>query len=1049
VFTKENTAKITNFKKALKKREYMIERLLKFFIHNYKINYTLFILIFAAGIYSYTKIPKEISPTIEPNSVTIRGSYTGASVDLLNSIAVSEIEAEVKNIRGVDAISSSVSPGFFSIEVEFEDGVDRQELTDDIKDAVALIRDNLPSDMDEPIVRGVIRSRSIMHLSIRSDKVSRAELKKTAKEFKLRLFDIKDVSEVTIFGDSDLIYELVIDEKKVNAYNLKMSELTKVLSELSHIFPLGKIDNIKEQYYISTNNGKKLSEDLENTILNINDQRIMLKDIASIEKKYEDSSTLASMNAKESITLAISQNPLGDAIKIADEIKALVSQMQIEGVEFDIRRDQSTIIKDRLNIIISNIILGVLLITLLTAVLINVRIAFIIALGIPTSFIIGAIYFYFTSYSINVNSLIGVLIAIGIIVDDAIVVSENIQQYIEKGYKASEAAYLGAKEMAKPVTIASLTTLFSFIPLLMISGRLGEIIQLIPIAFSALVIASLIESFIFLPIHATDTLSKDSRTLSWQKVNKLYSDALRVCVKYQKTFLITFVIIVPVLIFASIKVSKFQMFPAFDSSSVDITFKAKPTTTLEDSLKIVQTIERELLKHKDEFFIENVSSTAGYRRSAEGSAERYPYVGYISVELQKQKPQNFLDKYITPYLSLYYDSEGRVRDKSSQQISKEIRKFLKDKEYKKTYGLSNLMVVEKKMGHSKADVRIGVVSDDYQKAIRAIREIEDGFSKIEGIKYYGDNIKLGIDEIKLSINSYGEALGITEKYVGEYISELFLSKKIGTIFDGNELVDVKIKSKNYDKDLQSFKDLQIPLKDGTLIRLSEICEFKKIQSLEQLVKDDGETSFYTFANVDAKIITANEVLAKIDPIIKRLQSQGIRLKFKGEKEKTKTLKSEMTLASFLAVSLIFLSILYLFNSLRETFIVMSVIPFSLLGVFIGHFIMDLNLSLPSLIGALGLAGVIVNDGIIMMATLNAASSKDNIYELASKRLRPIILTSITTIVGLSSLIFFATAESVSFQPLAVSLGFGLLWGTILNLFYLPTMYNFTKSFHHE
>lgn len=427
----------------------------------------------------------------------------------------------------------------------------------------------------------------------------------------------------------------------------------------------------------------------------------------------------------------------------------------------------------------------------------------------------------------------------------------------------------------------------------------------------------------------------------------------------------------------------------------------------------------------------------------------YPYVGYISVELQKQKPQNFLDKYITPYLSLYYNAEGRVRDKSSQQISKEIREFLKEKEYKKTFELSNLMVVEKKMGHSKADVRIGVVSEDYQKAMKAIKELEDGFAQIKGIKYFGDNVKLGIDEIKLKVNSYGEALGITEKYVGNYISELFLSKKIGTIFDNEELVDIKIKSTNYDKDLDSFKSLQIPLRDGTLVRLKDICDFETIQSLEQLVKDDGEVSFYVFANVNAKIITASEVIDKIDPIITKLKREGIKLKFKGEREHTQTLKTEMVLASFLAISLIFISILYLFNSLRETFIVMSVIPFSLLGIFIGHYIMGLNISLPSLIGALGLAGVIVNDGIIMMATLNSANSKDNIYDLAAKRFRPIILTSITTIIGLSSLIFFATAQAVSFQPLAVTLGYGLLWGTILNLFYLPTMYNFTKSFDHE
>ncbi len=1024
----------------------MFEKFLKFFIDNYKINYTLFLLLFALGIYSYNQIPKEISPTIEPNSLTIRGSYAGASVDTLNKMAVQEIEDEVKNIVGVESVTSVISPGRFTIILELEDGADKTAAISDTEDAIALIRENLPSDMDEPIIRGVAHSRSIMHVSMLSSEISRDKLKALSKKFKSKLLSIKDVSDVTIFGDSELFYEVLIDEKKVNAYNLSLDEVVRIFSEVSYIFPLGKIDNPKQQYYISTQNDKKFSNNLENTTININDQQITLKDIAKIEKRYEDSSTLASMNGNNSITLAVSQNPSGDAVTIAEDINALISKMRVDGVEFNIRMDKSTVIKDRLNIVISNILLGVILITLLTAILINIRIALIIALGIPTSFVIGAIYFYFTGYSINVNSLVGVLIAIGIIVDDAIVVSENIQQYMERGYSAKEAAFLGTKEMAKPVTIASLTTLFSFIPLLMLSGRLGEIIQLIPIAFSALVVASLIESFIFLPIHASHTLSSKSKTLSWEKINSLYEKALKRLVLYQKTFLLTFLIIVPILIFYGVKSSKFQMFKPFDASSINITFKAKPTTTLEESLKIVQILEKDILKNSDRFSVKHVSSTAGYRRSATGSAEMYPYVGYISIELHKMKPSNFVDRYITPYLSFYYDSRDRIREKSSQEISKELRVWLKEQGYKKHFELSNLMVVENKMGHTKADIRIGIISDDHQKALKAIREIEDSFSKIDGIKYYGDNIKVGADEIKLKLNSYGEDLGITEKYLGSYISGLYLSRKVGTIFDGNELLDIKIKSFNTEDNLESFKRLEIPIKN-TLVKLKDICEFEKVESLEKLVKDDGETNFYVFANVNPSVITATEVLEQISPTIEKLKKvKDIKLKFKGEAEQKRTMQTEMVLASVLAVILIFISILYLFNSLRETFIVMSVIPFSLLGVYIGHFIMGLNISLPSLIGALGLAGVIVNDGIIMMSTLNEATSKGDIFKLARRRLRPIVLTSVTTIIGLSSLIFFATAQAVIFQPLAVTIGFGLLWGTILNLFYLPTMYNFSKSY---
>ncbi len=1025
----------------------MFERLLRFFLENYKINYTLFFLLFALGIYSYTQIPKEISPIIEPNSISIRGSYSGASVETLNNMAVSEIENEVRNITGVAGVTSIISPGRFSIILELEDNADKEQVKTAVEDALALVQNNLPTDMQRPTIRTVAHSRSIMHLSIRSDSVSRAELKRLAKKLRTKINSLKDISDVTIFGDSDLFYEVLIDEKKLKAYGLQLEDVVRIFSELSYIYPLGKIDNDKGRYFISTHTAPLAAQKLEKTAININSRQLELGNIATITKRYEDSSTLASMNAKNSITLAVSQNPQGDAIEIAKRIRDLLKGYSVEGVIYDIKMDKSTLIKDRLGVVISNILLGIILITVLTMLLINKRIAMVIALGIPTSFIMGAIYFYFTGHSININSLIGVLIAIGIIVDDAIVVSESIQQYIEKGFSPKEAALLGTKEVAKPVTIASLTTVFSFIPLLMLSGRIGQIIELIPIAFSALIVASLLESFIFLPIHAAHLLRTDAKTRSWERAKELYKSILQRLIAHKRLFLGLFFVIVPITSFYAVEHARFQLFRSFDGSTLNITLKAVPTTTLEESLHIVQTIERDLLAHKEKFFVKAVSSTAGYRRSATGSAEMYPYVGHITLELYKRAPQNFVERYITPLLNFYYDPHERIRTKSSKQIARELREFLREKRYKKRFRLTNLIVVESGIGHVKADIRIGVISSDYKKAMKAIDTIENAMAKLHGIKYFGDNVKTGTEEIKITLNSFAQQLGITQKYIGSYIANLYLNKKVGTIFDGNELLDVKVRSANYKGDLESFKNLEIPLKDGdTSVKLKEIADFTKVQTLERLVKDNGQTTFFVFANVDASVLTATEALQKLAPTLKRVQDEyGVDFKFKGEREQKRVMQHDMLLASLLAIVLIFIAILYLFNSFKQTLIVMSVIPLSLLGVYAGHYIMGMNISLPSLIGALGLAGVIVNDGIIMMDTIKNAHTDEEIFTLATKRLRPIIITSLTTIVGLASLIFFPTGEAVTFQPIAVSMGFGLLWGTFLNLLYLPVLYSLLRN----
>jgi multidrug efflux pump subunit AcrB len=256
-------------------------------------------------------------------------------------------------------------------------------------------------------------------------------------------------------------------------------------------------------------------------------------------------------------------------------------------------------------------------------------------------------------------------------------------------------------------------------------------------------------------------------------------------------------------------------------------------------------------------------------------------------------------------------------------------------------------------------------------------------------------------------------------------------------------LEIKIKSDKKDS-IDSFKNHQLTL-GNTHVLLKDVVEFKVIKSFEKIIKDFGEKNFYIYANVNPKIITANEVLEKIKPILDVAKKDGIKLKFKGEKEKQKDLKNDMLAASTVALILIMLSMLYLFNSFRETLMMMSVIPFSFLGVLIGHFMLGLNLSMPSIIGMLGLAGVVINDGIIMMINLKKSKNIEDIYKYAAKRFRPIILTSITTLIGLSSLIFFPTGQAAIFQPMAIALGFGLAWGTVLNLLYLPVLYTFLNS----
>lgn len=1024
----------------------MFEKFLKFFVENSRMNYTLFVLVFAIGIWSYTKTPKEIFPNFDLDMISIKGSYSGASVDILDKMAVSEIEDNIKNIDSIDTISTIISPGKFTIVVELKKGHNKYVEADKLKDAITLIKSNLPSDMNEPSVNTLDRTRSLIDISVTSKKFSIDELKPFADDLKSKLLTINGINEITIFGDSDKYFEVLLDEKKIDALNLSQSEVFNVISNLSYIFPIGKIEDPKKHYYISTNNGAKNAEDFGNTLIKISNKTIYIKDIAHIKKKYEDSSTLYSANGENALSLEIVQSDTADAIKIVENIKKILPDIRKKNpdITISLSDDNSERIIDRLNVVTSNILFGIILITILVALLINSRMSFIIVVGIPTSFVLASIYIYLSGYTINMISLIGVLIAIGIVVDDAIVVSENIQQHLEEGYSPKDAAIKGAKEMVEPVTIASITTLFSFLPILLLSGTMGEVMKLIPIALSALVVASLIESFIFLPIHAAHTLKSDSKVTSWEKANKIYNKIIHFFMNWKKTFIVIFLIMVPLLTFKFISNSKFQMFPKFDASDVKITIKANANTTLEEAFKIVSSIEADLLKKSDELYIRNINSIAGYRKDVGNNTENFPYAMYMTVELQKTKPMNFLDEYITPNLSFHYDEEGRTRDIKSDLISDKLKSFLIENNYKSKFDLDEIEVLERKVGPVKSDIQIGIITPNNQKAINAVQKLDEELKKINGIKSSSNSLKFGIDEIKVKVNSYGEELGLTESFIGNYLSNLYLLKKKAVSFDEKEMLDIKIKSQNQD-DFESFKNTKIPLNNGSFVSLYEVVELNTIRAFEQLLKDNGIKNFYVFANVNPDIITANEVLKKLKPILDEIEKDDVKVVLKGEAEKNAELGRDMLLATALALVLIMLSLLYLFNSFRETFIVMSVIPFSILGVLIGHQIFGLNLSMPSIIGALGLSGVVINDGIIMMTYLKKAKNMNEIFERATKRFRPIIITTVTTVVGMLTLILYPSGEAVIFQPIAIALGFGLAWGTVLNLIYVPILYTLTHK----
>jgi len=339
----------------------------------------------------------------------------------------------------------------------------------------------------------------------------------------------------------------------------------------------------------------------------------------------------------------------------------------------------------------------------------------------------------------------------------------------------------------------------------------------------------------------------------------------------------------------------------------------------------------------------------------------------------------------------------------------------------------------------KNDIQINFSGKDGEKIAEAMKRIEEKLSAIPHVKNVSNNAQFGKMEYKLRINAYGEQLGLSEVGIAQTLSGYFLDSRKAMTFSQNGVMEIRTRSMDKDSE-KTLMGFMIPTPYGSVVKLTDVVEIKKIRAYEKIEKRDGKTVKSVFANIDKKRTTAVDVLKEIKPLLQTIRDEGIEIDLLGENEKNQQFKNDMIRSLIIAVFLILITLLFIFPKIRYALMVMSVIPFTMLGALLGHMLIGINLSMPSVIGMLGLAGVVINDGIIMLDFLHGTHNADTFYERAKLRLRPILITSITTFLGLFTLIFYATGQAVILQPIAISIGFGLLWGTVLNLIYLPALY---------
>lgn len=1020
----------------------MIKNIIKFGLQKPILNYMLLLFIFILSIFSYLKIPKEIFPISSLDSVIINGNYAGASSDILNKLAVQKIEDELSSISEADTITTIVKTGFFNIKIKLKSDYEVNDVIDDIKDIVTKVRSDLPSDMDEPTVKEVTSAFPLVTIAIFGDK-SRQELIKIADNIKSKINKLNDLSEINIWGDSDKELLITFNDTKIEAYGLNKKNVINAIASSSSIFPAGIIKDRGTHYYLSSQNGEKDLNKLNNMIIKLNDKTIYLKDIATVEYQLADVITKSHYNGKPDMSIGVNKGKSGDSIALVKQIKEILKKEQnnYKDVKFDTYIDTSVWIKNRLNTVVSNILFGIILLTIALFFLVNSRIALVVAIGIPTSFMIGLVSAEQLGYSLNMLSLLGALLALGMLVDEAIVVGENIYRHLEMGKTKLQAAYDGAIEIYPAVLTATATTIFAFLPILLLTGETGIFIKILPIMISVLLLSSLLEAFFFLPLHARHLLKVNKNNNSsdsfWDKNKKIYKTLLSFVLKWKYislSFLLVFIFIGTV---SLLKILKFEFLPTFDTTQVYISGSVGVGYDIDGTEKKVQQLEDKLLKNfKLGNEIDSISSVIGLKVDGKQIPQNEEFYFQIFVNLQERAPSNAFDKYINPYLSPKYDNTDMTRTQSARVISEQIRKVLKQEIDSKEF--SELNIIVPGAGIVSNDIEMSFNSSDKQKLSQAIKKVKNELSNIDGVTNISDDILLGNYELKFSINPYGQKLGFSENSIVNELKPFYFKSSFAKMYDDDGIVEIIMQSKNKDIKQSLYKfEVNIPNSDKKVL-LKEIVDFELLPTLSQIFKEDGVAIQSITASLSGKI-TSSEVYEKLKRTLDSLK-QDVNIDIKGEEEENKKVLAEMTQAFIIASILIFIALVWMFDSIVKSFIILSTIPLSILGVLIGHFIMGLNLTMTGIIGIIGLAGVIVNDGIIMMDFIKKAKNIDELQEYALLRLRPILLTSFTTILGLSSLIFFASGQTLILQPMAVSLGFGILWATILNLYYIPMIY---------
>ena len=993
-------------------------------------------------------IKSSFFPLAESQNITINMIYPGASPEEMEEGIVLKVEDNLKGIVGIDRVTSVSRENSATINIEIFKGKNIDVVVADVKNAVDRVP-SFPSGMEPPIISKVERIRPTISFAVSGDDISLATLKQFARDIENDLRGIEGISQVRLSGFPDQEIEIAVRENDLRAYELSFAEVANAVSRTNLLISGGNIKTEEEDYLIRVRNKNYYGNELLNLIVRADPSGniIRLSEIADVSDSWSENPDRIFFNGKKSINVTVSNTNSEDLLSSAVKINEYIDNFneQHENVQLNVSSDSSIHLRQRTELLIRNAGMGVLLVLFFLALFLNIRLAFWVAAGIPIAFFGMFIFASGFGVTINVLSLFGMIIVIGILVDDGIVIGENIYHHYEKGKSPVQAAIDGTLEVIPPIVSAILTTIIAFSTFFFVDGRIGTFFSEVSTVVILTLSVSLIEALIILPAHVAHSKAlvrkKKKRTGIFLLFHTINQKAEKVLFYVRDNWYIPFLrfflknralgFAIPIALFIfSIGgigggIVRTSFFPSVASERISIDLKMLQGTNEMITDSIISEIEDVAWQINEEFTEKQISNQ--------------PVIQNIIKRIGPGSANGSLTINLLP---------GESREFSSREITNVIREKVGN-----VHGVESL-IFGSGGNFGGSPIAVSLLGNNIDELKAAKIELKEILNENPLLKDISDNDPAGIKEIQIKLKDNAYLLGLNLQSIMGQVRSGFFGLQTQRFQRGQDEIKVWVRYKKEDRSsIKNLDDMWILTPSGDRVPFSEIATYE-IQRGDVVINHlSSKREIQVTADVKSTDVSASDIMDGIkSQIMPEISSKypTVSASYEGQnREAQKTLSSAKS-AGLVVLILIYITIAFTFRSYDQPILLIMMIPFSLIGVVWGHWLHGFSVNILSWMGIIALIGIMVNDGLVLIGKFNSYLKEgmkydDALVQAGISRFRAIVLTSITTIAGLAPLLLEKSRQAQFLKPMALSISYGIGIATVLTLVMLPLLLSLSNS----